>query len=347
MQHRPAPQHRSVPARSPRGGDARTAALTMPLALPGGAAPAARRSPAALRRRPGVYLGVAAAGAVLVNLLIGVDPAAQAEAEVAESVSVAQALGLTAQDSRVAAEPDLQPLSELAAGRGSRDAAEAAAQQAQAAADQAVLEQQRLAAEAAAAAQAQAEAAAAAARAAEEAAAAAAAAEAAEAAQAQAAAPAPRPAAAPAPRPAAAPAPRPAAAPAPRPAAAAAGTAAGVVARITNNAGPVSSRVQAAANAVVSNVPGAGSISLGGTRPSAADPAGHPSGNALDYMVMSNASLGDAIVAYHVAHWNELGVDYLIWEQRILQSPGGSWSTMSDRGGVTANHFDHVHVNYD
>jgi hypothetical protein len=105
--------------------------------------------------------------------------------------------------------------------------------------------------------------------------------------------------------------------------------------------------VQAAANAVVSNVAGAAGITIGGTRASAADPDGHPSGKALDYMVMSNGALGDAIVAYHIAHWDELGVEYLIYRQRILQSPGGSWSTMADRGSATANHYDHVHVNYD
>ncbi|SDN96917.1 hypothetical protein SAMN05660199_00990 [Klenkia soli] len=117
-------------------------------------------------------------------------------------------------------------------------------------------------------------------------------------------------------------------------------------ARITNSAGPVSSRVQAAADAVVSNVPGADSITLGGTRPSAADPDGHPSGNALDYMVLTDEALGDAIVQYHRDHWSELGVEYLIWEQRMLSSPNGSWVTMEDRGGTTANHYDHVHVNY-
>jgi hypothetical protein len=63
-------------------------------------------------------------------------------------------------------------------------------------------------------------------------------------------------------------------------------------------------------------------------------------------MVMTDAALGDAIVAYHRAHWDELGVDYLIWQQRMLSSPNGSWSTMEDRGGTTANHYDHVHVNY-
>jgi hypothetical protein len=93
-------------------------------------------------------------------------------------------------------------------------------------------------------------------------------------------------------------------------------------------------------------VPGAGSITLGGTRPSAADPGGHPSGLAIDYMVLSDTGLGNAIVQYHIDHWAELGVEYIIYQQRILQSPGGSWSYMEDRGSATANHMDHVHVNY-
>ncbi|GAB3194468.1 hypothetical protein GCM10027261_12490 [Geodermatophilus arenarius] len=121
---------------------------------------------------------------------------------------------------------------------------------------------------------------------------------------------------------------------------------ASVVAEITNTAGAIHEAVQAAANAVVSNVPGAADITLGGTRASAVDPDGHPSGKALDYMVMSDAALGDAIAQYHVDHWDELGVEYVIWQQRILTSPDGAWKAMEDRGGATANHMDHVHVNY-
>jgi hypothetical protein len=85
-------------------------------------------------------------------------------------------------------------------------------------------------------------------------------------------------------------------------------------------------------------------MTIGGTRASATDPDGHPSGLALDYMC--NVSLGNAIVAYHVAHWSELGVEYIIWQQRMLSSPGGAWKAMEDRGSPTANHMDHVHVNY-
>ncbi|MGY1604823.1 transglycosylase family protein [Geodermatophilus sp. SYSU D00815] len=139
---------------------------------------------------------------------------------------------------------------------------------------------------------------------------------------------------------AAAPAPAPAAAAAPAPAPAA------VTATITNTAGAIKSQVQAAADNVVSNVPGAAGITLGGTRGSAVDPNGHPSGLALDYMVMSDAALGDAIAQYHIDHWAELGVEYIIWQQRIITSPDGAWKAMEDRGSATANHFDHVHVNY-
>jgi hypothetical protein len=56
----------------------------------------ARRRPALPGRRPALFLGVAAAGALAVNVLVGVDPAAQADSGTSQSVSVAHQLGLTA-----------------------------------------------------------------------------------------------------------------------------------------------------------------------------------------------------------------------------------------------------------
>jgi hypothetical protein len=117
-------------------------------------------------------------------------------------------------------------------------------------------------------------------------------------------------------------------------------------ANITNSAGPVKPQTQAAADNVVTDVPGADAITLGGTRASAIDPHGHPSGLAVDYMVLGNIDLGNAIVQYHIDHWDALGVEYIIYRQRILLSPGGAWKPMEDRGSPTANHMDHVHVNY-
>jgi hypothetical protein len=273
------------------------------------------RRPPSVVRRPGCYLGAAVAGAVLVNVLIGAEPAAQADAGKSEAVSVSQQLGLTAQSGPIDLTEDLRPIEEMAASRSTREAAQTAAQQAQAAADQAELDRRAAEAEAAARAAAETAAAAAAAAAAEQ--------QAAAAAQQQAA----------------------AAAATTTPASTTAATTT-AAARITNSTGNVRPPAQAAANAVVAGVPGAAAITLGGTRASAADPDGHPSGLALDYMVNSDAALGDAIAQYHIAHWDELGVDYVIWQQRMLSSPTGSWKQMGNRGSATANHMDHVHVNY-
>ncbi len=70
----------------------------------------------------------------------------------------------------------------------------------------------------------------------------------------------------------------------------------------------------------------------------------HGAGRALDIMV--TGSTGDEIAAYVRSHAKELGVSEVIWEQRIWTVQRGSegWRGMEDRGGATANHFDHVHV---
>jgi len=284
----------------------RTTTSGRAVSRPGGAS---HRRPLAAGRRPGLLLAAAAAGAVVVNVVVGFEPAAQADAATG-SVSIADELGLTAQSEAADVTAELDPLADLVASRSSREAAETAARQVQAKADRAELERQK--------AEQRAKAKAAAKAAAKEAAAA----EAKKTAEAEAADEEAEEAAAPS------------------------STAVAAIAQITNSAGPVAPQVQAAANAVVSNVPGAAGLTLGGTRASAADPGGHPSGLALDYMVLSDAALGDAIAQYHIAHWDELGVEYVIWQQRMLSSPGGSWSPMADRGSATANHYDHVHVNY-
>ena len=266
------------------------------------------------RSRLGYAAGVSTVCALaLVNMLTG--QAATATIEPTGSVAVAEALGIDATPVPQTATPeDAAALGQLAASRAERDEDQAAAALYQARAEReaaaAKAEAERVAAEAAAAA-------AAAAAEAEAEAAEAAAAETAEVAEADAAA---------------------------EPSVA--GTAVTAIAQISNSAGPVRPQAQAAADAVVSNVPGAGGITIGGTRASAADPGGHPSGLALDYMVLSDTALGNAIVDYHIANWDALGVDYIIWQQRFLDSPGGSWSSMEDRGSPTANHMDHPHVNY-
>ncbi|QXJ22732.1 hypothetical protein AGRA3207_003786 [Actinomadura graeca] len=85
---------------------------------------------------------------------------------------------------------------------------------------------------------------------------------------------------------------------------------------------------------------------------STGDPQDHGTGHACDFMVTTGGqmatgsaqSLGDRTAAYAIAHASALGIKYIIWRQRIydLRSPG--WRSMENRGGVTANHYDHVHV---
>jgi hypothetical protein len=96
-------------------------------------------------RRPALYLAVAAAGAVMVNVLTPAEPAA--DAAQLESVSVAEQLGISTQ-APVTGDEIVAPLGQLAASRSERDAERTAAAEAQAAADQA--ERDRLAAEEAA-----------------------------------------------------------------------------------------------------------------------------------------------------------------------------------------------------
>jgi hypothetical protein len=63
-------------------------------------------------------------------------------------------------------------------------------------------------------------------------------------------------------------------------------------------------------------------------------------------MVLSDTAIGNAIVQYTIAHRAELGVEYTLHHQRVLQFPTGAWTAMADRGSPTANHMDHVHVDY-
>lgn len=89
---------------------------------------------------------------------------------------------------------------------------------------------------------------------------------------------------------------------------------------------------------------------VGGYRESATDPNGHPAGLAADFMVPltpAGKAQGDALVAYAQAHARELGIDYIIWYQRIwsVARADEGWRRMEDRGSATANHMDHPHIN--
>ncbi len=71
----------------------------------------------------------------------------------------------------------------------------------------------------------------------------------------------------------------------------------------------------------------------------------HATGQALDIMVGNGNPIGNEIAAFVQEHRAELGVEYIIWRQRIWRpATSAGWRGMADRGGATANHMDHVHV---
>ena len=70
----------------------------------------------------------------------------------------------------------------------------------------------------------------------------------------------------------------------------------------------------------------------------------HAQGLAIDIMVSGSA--GWEVAEFVRANYQELGVSYIIYSQKIWSVDRASegWRYMEDRGSVTANHYDHVHV---
>ena len=91
-----------------------------------------------------------------------------------------------------------------------------------------------------------------------------------------------------------------------------------------------------------------GITSFSGYRPG--DPGDHGKGLAIDFMVPVGSALGDQIADYAIQNMASRGINYIIWKQRFYApydskyGPAYTWNPMPDRGSVTENHYDHVHV---
>ena len=91
-----------------------------------------------------------------------------------------------------------------------------------------------------------------------------------------------------------------------------------------------------------------GITSFSGYRPG--DSGDHGRGLAIDFMVPVSSALGDQIAEYAVKNMASRGINYIIWKQRFYApydskyGPAYTWNPMPDRGSVTENHYDHVHV---
>ncbi|HFI0391577.1 TPA: peptidoglycan-binding protein, partial [Streptococcus suis] len=84
----------------------------------------------------------------------------------------------------------------------------------------------------------------------------------------------------------------------------------------------------------------------------AGDSGDHGKGLAIDFMVPQSSALGDQVAEYAIANMGAKNISYVIWKQRFyapyasIYGPAYTWNLMPDRGSITENHYDHVHVSF-
>ncbi|WP_156008931.1 LysM peptidoglycan-binding domain-containing protein [Streptococcus ruminantium] len=120
---------------------------------------------------------------------------------------------------------------------------------------------------------------------------------------------------------------------------------------VVTNTSPYDIGLQPQVAAFRSEVANAFNItSFSGYRPN--DPGDHGKGLAIDFMVPERSILGDQVAAYAIDRLHAKNINYVIWKQRFyapydnIYGPAYTWNLMPDRGSVTENHYDHVHVSF-
>ena len=119
----------------------------------------------------------------------------------------------------------------------------------------------------------------------------------------------------------------------------------------TGNAIPTDPHLQPQAEAFRQEIAAKfGITNIGGYREG--DPEDHGKGLAVDVMVPTNSELGDQVAQYAIDNMDRAGISYIIWKQQFympvnnIYGPANTWNQMPDRGGDTANHYDHVHISF-
>ena len=93
-----------------------------------------------------------------------------------------------------------------------------------------------------------------------------------------------------------------------------------------------------------------GLTDIGGYREG--DPQDHGQGLAVDVMVPVGSEVGNQVAQYAVDNISNAGISYVIYRQQFyapvnnIYGPANTWNQMPDRGSVTENHYDHVHVSF-
>lgn len=69
-------------------------------------------------------------------------------------------------------------------------------------------------------------------------------------------------------------------------------------------------------------------------------------------MVPVSSTLGDQVAQHAINNMASRDISYVIWKQQFyapfnsIYGPANTWNPMPDRGSVTENHYDHVHVSF-
>ena len=69
-------------------------------------------------------------------------------------------------------------------------------------------------------------------------------------------------------------------------------------------------------------------------------------------MVPVGSEVGNQVAQYAVDNISNAGISYIIYRQQFyapvdnIYGPANTWNQMPDRGSITENHYDHVHVSF-
>ena len=93
-----------------------------------------------------------------------------------------------------------------------------------------------------------------------------------------------------------------------------------------------------------------GLTNIGGYREG--DPQDHGKGRAVDVMVPVGSEVGNQVAQYAVDNIANAGISYVIYRQHFyapvdnIYGPANTWNQMPDRGSITENHYDHIHISF-
>ncbi|WP_394823516.1 hypothetical protein [Pendulispora albinea] len=108
---------------------------------------------------------------------------------------------------------------------------------------------------------------------------------------------------------------------------------------------PVRSQAQTFANEACCFVEACRAGTYNGHQPSADLALDMLTSEAYGQVPSDNHEFGNRLAEFAVSNMSKYRIAYVIYRQRIHQGDG--WSQMEDRGSITQNHFDHVHVSFE